>query len=220
MSHLFPVKLVCLWLVVAFLFVFGGRLRPQCIFVSFFSIAQFAMTWQGCCWRLCSRRQPPREPMAVAAAGACQWWRWQCCWQCHNKVNKNNNNNMTTTQQPTWQRTRQPTRREDKWAAGEKLCSKLCFFLVSRYVSTPGQCYASQTYKCTFFGWERYVLMFLSEKNVPVDTTLGHQINEDLKCVVVHCCHRHRCWQRLRRWRRRLRRRINGALTSGFYVEY
>ena len=33
MSHLFPVKSVCFWLVVAFLFVFGGRLRPCCIFV-------------------------------------------------------------------------------------------------------------------------------------------------------------------------------------------
>jgi hypothetical protein len=28
MSHLFPVKPACFWLVVAFLFVFGGRLRP------------------------------------------------------------------------------------------------------------------------------------------------------------------------------------------------
>jgi hypothetical protein len=33
MSHLFPVEPACFWLVVAFLFVFGGRLRPCCIFV-------------------------------------------------------------------------------------------------------------------------------------------------------------------------------------------
>jgi hypothetical protein len=33
MSHLFPVKPACFWLVVAFLFVFGGCLRPCCIFV-------------------------------------------------------------------------------------------------------------------------------------------------------------------------------------------
>jgi hypothetical protein len=33
MSHLFPIKPLCFWLVVAFLFVFGGRLRPWCIFV-------------------------------------------------------------------------------------------------------------------------------------------------------------------------------------------
>jgi hypothetical protein len=32
MSHLFPIKPACFWLVVAFLFVFGGRLRPWCIF--------------------------------------------------------------------------------------------------------------------------------------------------------------------------------------------
>jgi hypothetical protein len=33
MSHLFPVKPTCFWLVDAFLFVFGSRLRPRCIFV-------------------------------------------------------------------------------------------------------------------------------------------------------------------------------------------
>jgi hypothetical protein len=33
MSHLFPIKPACFWLVVAFLFVFGSRLRPWCIFV-------------------------------------------------------------------------------------------------------------------------------------------------------------------------------------------
>jgi hypothetical protein len=32
MSHLFPIKPACFWLV-AFLFVFGGRLKPCCIFV-------------------------------------------------------------------------------------------------------------------------------------------------------------------------------------------
>ena len=34
------------------------------------------------------------------------------------------------------------------------------FFSVSSYVSTPGQCYARQTSKGTFFVWERYVFMF------------------------------------------------------------
>ncbi len=58
-----------------------------------------------------------------------QWRRWRC-WQCGNKVNEENNNNMTTTQQPTWRSTRQPTRRENNWAAGMKLCVKLCFFSV------------------------------------------------------------------------------------------
>jgi hypothetical protein len=33
MSHLFPIEPACFWLVVAFLLVFGGRLRPCCIFV-------------------------------------------------------------------------------------------------------------------------------------------------------------------------------------------
>ncbi len=49
---------------------------------------------------------------------------------------------------------------------------KNMFFSVSRYVSTPGQYYASQTSEGTFFWWERNVFMFLSEKNVPVDITL------------------------------------------------
>jgi hypothetical protein len=33
MSHLFSIKPACFWLVVVFLFVFGGRLRPRYIFV-------------------------------------------------------------------------------------------------------------------------------------------------------------------------------------------
>ncbi len=41
MSHLFPIEPTCFWLVVAFLFVFGGRLRPWCIFVPDFLVAQF-----------------------------------------------------------------------------------------------------------------------------------------------------------------------------------
>ncbi len=36
MSHLFLIKPACFWLVVVFLFVFGGHLRPWCIFVSDF----------------------------------------------------------------------------------------------------------------------------------------------------------------------------------------
>ncbi len=101
MSHLLPVKPACFWLVVAFLFVFGGRLRPCNIFVPDFSVAQFVTTWRGCCLRLCSRHQPPCRPTAVAAVAACWRWRQQWCWQRGNKVNKDNNNNMTTTQQPT-----------------------------------------------------------------------------------------------------------------------
>jgi hypothetical protein len=58
---------------------------------------------------------------------------------------------MTTTQQPTQQPTRQPTGKGNNQAAGTKLCVKLCFFSVSRYFLTPGQCYASQTSKGTFF---------------------------------------------------------------------
>jgi hypothetical protein len=41
MSHLFSVKPACFWLVVAFLVVLGGRLRPRCTFVPDFSIPQF-----------------------------------------------------------------------------------------------------------------------------------------------------------------------------------
>jgi hypothetical protein len=41
MSHLFPVKPACFWLVVAFLFVFDGRLWLSYIFVPDFSVAQF-----------------------------------------------------------------------------------------------------------------------------------------------------------------------------------
>ncbi len=41
MCHLSPVKPVCFWLVVTFLLVFGSHLRPLCIFVLDFSVAQF-----------------------------------------------------------------------------------------------------------------------------------------------------------------------------------
>jgi hypothetical protein len=41
MSHLFPIEPACFWLVVALLFVFGGCLRPWCIFFLIFSVAQF-----------------------------------------------------------------------------------------------------------------------------------------------------------------------------------
>ncbi len=47
--------------------------------------------------------------------------------------------------------------------AGKKLCVKLCFSSVSRYVLTPGQCYARQTSKGNFFGAGKvcfYVFMF------------------------------------------------------------
>jgi hypothetical protein len=73
MSHLFPVEPACFCLVVAFLFVFGSCLMPCCIFVPDFSIAQIATTWWGCCWHLCSRRQPPCQPTAVAAAVLAMW---------------------------------------------------------------------------------------------------------------------------------------------------
>jgi hypothetical protein len=46
---------------------------------------------------------------------------------------------------------------------------KTMFFLVSRYVSTPGQFYASQTSKGTFF-WMGKVCFYV-KKIVPVDTT-------------------------------------------------
>jgi hypothetical protein len=50
---------------------------------------------------------------------------------------------------------------------------KTMFFLVSRYVSTPGQCYARQTSKGTFFsGRKGMFLCFYAKKNVPVDTLL------------------------------------------------
>ncbi len=50
---------------------------------------------------------------------------------------------------------------------------------MSRYVSTPGQCYARQTSEGTFFlaGKVSYVFVFLGEKNVPVDTALGNFIS-------------------------------------------
>jgi hypothetical protein len=34
----------------------------------------------GCCWRSCSRRHPPCQPMAVAASAACRRWRQRQCW--------------------------------------------------------------------------------------------------------------------------------------------
>jgi hypothetical protein len=42
---------------------------------------------------------------------------------------------------------------------------------MSRYVSTPGQCYARQTSKGTFF-WAGKVCFYV-QKIVPVDTLLG-----------------------------------------------
>jgi hypothetical protein len=89
---------------------------------------KLASTWQGCCGCLCSRRHPPCQPTAVAAAAACRQWQQRRCWQHGNKVNEDNDNNMTTTQQPTRQPKRQPTRRGNDWVAGKKLCSKMCFF--------------------------------------------------------------------------------------------
>ncbi len=74
---------------------------------------QLAPTWQGCCQRSCSRRQPPRRPTVVAVVAACRRWQWRRCWQCGNKVNEDNDNNMITAQQPTRQPTKQPTRRGD-----------------------------------------------------------------------------------------------------------
>jgi hypothetical protein len=56
----------------------------------------------------------------------------------------------------------------------ERNCVQSCVFSgVSRYVSTPGQCYARQTSKGTFFsGKKGMFLCFWVKKNVPVDTTL------------------------------------------------
>jgi hypothetical protein len=98
MSHLLPVKLACFWLVAAFLFVFGGRLRPWCIFVPDFSVAQFdgpnnEITTHLIVIVLCT-------VSVNLHANQRWWWQWQC-WQRGNKLNKDNNNNMTTTQLPT-----------------------------------------------------------------------------------------------------------------------
>ncbi len=58
-------------------------------------------------------------------------------------------------------------------SGGKETMCKTMFFLVSRYVLTPGECYASQTSKGTFFmGQERYVFMFLCKKKGPVNMTL------------------------------------------------
>ncbi len=74
MSHLFPIKPMCFWLVVTFLFVFGGHLRPWCIFIP--DVFHCSIWWpkqqdnlpphRDCpVRRLC---QPPRWPTAVAVA--------------------------------------------------------------------------------------------------------------------------------------------------------
>jgi hypothetical protein len=65
--------------------------------------------------------------------------------------------------------------------AGKKLCVKLCFFSVSSYVSTPGQCYAKQTSECTFFGREGYVFMFICEKNY----ACGHGLKKNIVSHIV-----------------------------------
>ncbi len=160
-----------------------------------FSITQFATTWRGCCRHLCSRCQPPRWPTAVAAAAACQQWQRRRCWQCGNIANEDNVNNMTTTQQPTQQPTRQPTRRGDNWVAGEKLCSKLCFFfsvqvcpdpwtlkknIVLNIVSLPPFNYPpsvlavllrqADLQRYLFLGRKGMFLCFYVKKIVPVDT--------------------------------------------------
>jgi hypothetical protein len=59
-------------------------------------------------------------------------------------------------------------------SGGRETMFKTMFFSVSSYASTPGQCYARQTSKGTFFwaGKVPYVFMFLCEKIVPVDTLL------------------------------------------------
>ncbi len=118
--------------------------------------------------------EPNRTKKTGTAAAACQQWQKQRCWQCGNKVNKNNDNNMTTTQQPTSQPTKQPTRGRDNWAAGEKPCLKLCLFLVSRYVSSLGQCYASQTSKCTFFWVGKVCFYVFMWKNCACGHHLTH----------------------------------------------
>jgi hypothetical protein len=70
MSHLFPIKPTCFWLVIAFLFVFGSRLRPWCIFVPDF-------------FPSLNSQQPGRVAVGICVAGvnlhANQWWwrRWQ-----------------------------------------------------------------------------------------------------------------------------------------------
>jgi hypothetical protein len=95
MSHLFPIKPACFWLVVAFLFVFGGHLRPWCIFVPGFSGAQL----DGPNNEITSHRiMIVLRAVFVNLHADQRWWRQQWCWQRGNKVNKDNNNNMTTTQ--------------------------------------------------------------------------------------------------------------------------
>jgi hypothetical protein len=79
-----------------------------------------------------------------------------------------NNTTINTT-------TKNTANTEGEYLSGgkeENMCETM-FFLVSRYVSTPGQCYASQTSNGTFLGRERYVFMFFCIKIVPVDKALG-----------------------------------------------
>jgi hypothetical protein len=50
--------------------------------------------------------------------------------------------------------------------AGKKLCSKLCFFLQCPGMSQPlDSAMPARPPKVPFFGWERYVFMFLGETN-------------------------------------------------------
>jgi hypothetical protein len=66
--------------------------------------------------------------------------------------------------------------------AGKKLCVKLCFFSVSRYVSTPGQCYARQTSECTFFRAGK--VCFHVKKIVPVGLNLTSHAKYIVLCGV------------------------------------
>jgi hypothetical protein len=108
MSHLLPIEPACFWLVVAFLFVFGGRLRPWFIFVPDFSIAQF----DGPNNEITSTATPTDgggggggvPTVAAAVVFATRQ-------QSKQRQQQQHNNNTTTTQQPTQQPIRQPTRR-------------------------------------------------------------------------------------------------------------
>jgi hypothetical protein len=103
---------------------------------------------RGCCWHSCSRRHPARRPTAVAAvvaAAGCQRWRR------HNNTTTNTTINKTANT-------------EGGLLSGEKetMC-ETTFFSMSRYVSTPGQCYTRQTSKGTIFWAGKvcfYVFMF------------------------------------------------------------
>jgi hypothetical protein len=71
MSHLFPVKPACFWLIVVFLFVFGGCLRPWCIFVPDFFLSLSLQHHGGAAVGVC-----------VAGinlhADRRRWRRWRC----------------------------------------------------------------------------------------------------------------------------------------------